>query len=59
MKNLVYEVPDESEEDLLARILASEIIEHTPGLVGRVFENMRRRYTVCNEQQGRHVAPYL
>ena len=60
MKNFVYETPVKSEEDLLARILAAaEIIEHAPGFVGRVYENMRRRYTVCNEQEGRLVEPHL
>ena len=60
MKNLVYETPVESEGDLLARILAAaQIIEHTPGPVGRVYENMCLRYTVCNEQRACHVEPYL
>ena len=35
MKNILYETPVESEEDLLARILAaSEITEHTPSVWG-------------------------
>ena len=60
MKSLVYETPVQSEEDLLARVLAAaESIQQTPGFVDRVYGNMRRRYTLCNEQQGRHVEQLL
>lgn len=60
MKNLVYETPVETEEDLVARVMAAAyIIKHTPGLMGRVYDNMLRRYTLCNDHQGRHVEPLL
>ena len=47
MKKLVYETPAESEEDLLAQILAAAvIIEHTQVLVEHLYENMCHMY-VC------------
>ena len=60
MKNLVYETPVESEEGLLERIVAAAVfIQHTPGLLRRVYVNMLRRYTLCNKQQGCHVQPFV
>ena len=42
MKILVYEIPVDSEEDLLERIMAAVDVE-LPGICVRVYEDMRRR----------------
>ena len=60
MKSLVYETPVESEEDLLARIMAAaQEIQETPGIFERVYENMLRRCNVCIELGGRHIEQLL
>ena len=60
MKNLVYETPVETEEDFVERVLAAaDIIKHTPGLMGRVYDNLLCRYMLCNDHQGRHLEPLL
>jgi len=53
MKRLVYETPVQSEEDLVARIVvASDIIQNTPGIFDRIIFNMLRRYNTCLECHG-------
>ncbi|KAJ4432291.1 hypothetical protein ANN_20909 [Periplaneta americana] len=50
MKNLVYETPVETAEDLVARVVvtAGEIAD-TPGVIELVYQNIIRRYNACNE----------
>jgi len=60
MKSLIYETPVETEEDLLARVLVdAQQIDETPGVMERVYQNMTRRYNVCNDVGGRHIEPLL
>ena len=60
MKSLVYETPLASDEALVARVMAAaEVIQSTPKLLERVYENILRRYTVCNAVQGRHIEQLL
>ncbi|KAJ8866390.1 hypothetical protein PR048_032233 [Dryococelus australis] len=58
MNGVVYETPVESEEDLLARIMAAEELG-LPGIGDRVYRNMVRRYHVCVDLAGRHIEPVL
>ena len=58
MKILVYETPVDSEEDLLARVIAAADVG-LPRVGDRVYENMVRRYRVCVEVAGRHIVPFL
>ena len=47
-------------EDLLARVLgAAQEIQQTPGVKEGVYQNMIRRYNVCNELGGRHIEQLL
>ena len=48
----------ESEEDLLARVMAAENVT-LPGIGDRVYKNMVRRYRECAEVPGRHIDPLL
>ena len=60
MKSLVYETPVDTVEDLVARVLtAAQEIQQTQGVMERVYQNLIRRYTVCNEVHGRHIEPLL
>ena len=58
MKNLIYEIPVESEEDLLARVMAAADVGG-PEIDDRVYHNMIRRYRICVEVGGRHIEPLL
>ena len=58
MKSFVYKTPVDSEEDLLARVMAAADIGKK-GIGDRVYENMVRRYRVCVEVAGRHIEPFL
>ncbi|KAJ8878367.1 hypothetical protein PR048_018944 [Dryococelus australis] len=46
MKGMNYKTPVESEEDLLARVMAAADLGR-PGIGDRVYQNMVRRYRVC------------
>ena len=47
-------------EHLLAGVMgAAQEIQHTPGVMERVYQNMIRRYNVCNELGGRHIEALL
>lgn len=60
MKSLVYETPVESEEDLVARILAAaQEIETTPGTFDRMYTNMLRRINACIATGGRNFEHLL
>ena len=58
MKSLVYETPVDSEEDLLARIMAAADVG-LQGIGDHVYQNMVRRYRVCVEVADRHIEPLL
>ncbi|KAJ8866317.1 hypothetical protein PR048_032160 [Dryococelus australis] len=58
MKGHIYETPVNSEEDLLAQIIAAADLK-LPGIGDRVYQNMVRRYRVCVEVAGRHIEPFL
>ena len=59
MKSLVYQIPVDTVEDLLARVLgAAQEIQQTPGVMKRVYQNMSRRYNVCNKLGGRILNPF-
>ena len=59
-KWLVIETPVDTVEDLVARVLtAAQEIQQTQGVMERVYQNLIRRYTVCNEVHGRHIEPLL
>ena len=48
IKSMVYETDIDSEENLVACIVSAEAeIRETPGIFGRVQQNMARRCTVC------------
>ena len=52
--------PVETVKDLVARVLtAAQEIQQTQGVMERVYQNLIRRYTVCNEVHGRHIEPLL
>ena len=58
MKSLVYVTPVDSEEDLVAWVLAA--VDVGPQSIGdRVYENMVCRYHVCVVVAGRHIKPFL
>ena len=60
MKPLLYQTPMDTVEDQLSRVLgASQEIKKTPGAMERVYQNMIRRYNVCNLLGGRHIEPLL
>lgn len=53
MKELVYKTPVESEEDLIARILAAAlIIQETPDIFANIRESMRKRCDACVQVNG-------
>ena len=52
----MYQTPVDTMEDLVARVLGdSQDIQPTPAVMERVYQNMSRRYNVCNEFGGRHI----
>lgn len=60
MKNLVYDTTVESEEDLVARILAaSQEIQTTLGNFNRLYTNLLRRCNACVDAGGRHFQHLL
>ncbi|GBN98902.1 hypothetical protein AVEN_119552-1 [Araneus ventricosus] len=48
LKSLVYEMPVDSAEDLVARI-AAEKINTTPGILERARQSFLRRCKLCND----------
>ena len=58
MKSIIYETSVNSEEDLLARVMAAADVG-LQRIGDRVYQNMVRRYCVCVEVAGRHVEPFL
>ncbi|KAJ8885964.1 hypothetical protein PR048_012170 [Dryococelus australis] len=58
IKGVIYETPVESEEDLLARIMAAADLG-LPGIGDRVYQKMVLRYRVCVDVTGRHIDPFL
>ena len=58
MKSLVYENPEELEEDLLAWVMAAADVA-LQGIGDCVYENMICRYRVCVEVTGHHIEPFL
>ncbi|KAJ8876752.1 hypothetical protein PR048_021199 [Dryococelus australis] len=57
-KGVIYETPVESEEDLLAWIMAAEDLG-LPGIGDRVYQNIVRRYRDCVDDAGRHIESFL
>ena len=53
MKSVICETPVESEENLLARVMAAADVGD------RVYYNMIFRYRACVEIAGRHIEPLL
>lgn len=54
--SVVYKTPVEAEEDLEARILATcETIQNTPGIFGRVRQNMVHGSRASIEDCGHHL----
>ncbi|KAJ8866309.1 hypothetical protein PR048_032152 [Dryococelus australis] len=58
MKGLIYKTPVESEEDLLAQIMAVADLG-LPGICDCVYQNMVHRYRVCVDVAGRHIEPFF
>ena len=58
MKSFIYETPVDSEEDLLARVMAAADVG-LPSIGDRVYENMVRWYRVCGEVAGRQSRALL
>ena len=58
MKSLVYETPVDSEEDLLARVMAAANVG-LPGIGDRVDKNTVCRYCACVEVAGHHIESFL
>ena len=60
MKKLVYDTPVEAEDDVVARVVvAAGQIADTPGVIELVYQNIIRRYNVCNDVAGRHIEPHM
>ncbi|GBN52916.1 hypothetical protein AVEN_10618-1 [Araneus ventricosus] len=60
MKSLVYEMPVDSAEDLVAKIVvAADKINTPPGIFERVRRSFLRRCELCNDQRGRHFEHLL
>ena len=50
LKSLVFETPEETDMELVARIVAScDIIKNLPGTFVRARQNLVRRYHACIE----------
>ena len=58
MKNLVYETPVDSEEDLLAWVMTAVDVG-LQGIGDWMYENMVCRYLVCVEVASRHIELFL
>ena len=58
MKSLVYETPVNSEEDLLAWVMAAADVE-PQGIGHHVYKSMVGKYRVCVEVAGCHIEPFL
>ncbi|GBN13508.1 hypothetical protein AVEN_256786-1 [Araneus ventricosus] len=60
MNSLVYEMPVDSAEDLVARIVvAADKINTTPGIFERVRQAFLRRCELCNDTLDRHFEHLL
>ena len=60
VRSLVYETPVESEEDLVARIIAAfEKVQNQSGIFENVRNSMLRRCETCIAVQGRHFEHLL
>jgi len=60
IKSLVYETPVDSEEELIARVVAAfDVVRNDPGIFARVRESFLRRCNICIERQGRHIENLL
>ena len=60
MKSLIYQLPVDSAEDLVARIIvAADKISATPGIFERVRQLLIRRCELCNTTLGRHFEQLL
>ncbi|KAJ8878129.1 hypothetical protein PR048_022596 [Dryococelus australis] len=58
MKGLINQTSVESEEELLARVMAAVDLGR-PGIGDRVYQNMARRYCVCVDVASRHIEPFF
>lgn len=53
IRSLIYETSIETEDDLMARVVVdAHQTEETPGVMGRVYQIIIRRYIVCNDVGG-------
>ncbi|GBN14752.1 hypothetical protein AVEN_38113-1 [Araneus ventricosus] len=60
VKSLVYEIPVNSAEDLVARIAAAAgDVRDTPGIFANVRSSMRRRCEACITARGRNFEHLL
>lgn len=60
MKDLVYGTPDESEEDLVARVVAAAgAIQDALNNLHRVQESLIKSGRLCNQVGGRHFEQLL
>ena len=60
MKSLVYQTAVDTVEELFARVLgAAQETQQPPGVMGRGYQKVSRRYNVCNELGGRHIEQQL
>lgn len=60
LKSLVYSTPVESEEDLVARILAAcQMVQDMPGIFENVRRSLVRRCQLCIDRRGGIFEPFL
>ncbi|GBM84505.1 hypothetical protein AVEN_67404-1 [Araneus ventricosus] len=59
MKPLVYEMPVDSAEELVARIVVASYKINTPGIFERVRQSFLHRCELCNDTRGRHFEHLL
>lgn len=60
LKSVVYETPVETDEELIARIMAaSDAISTLPGVFERVRQSLQRRCTACIQAGGRTFEHFL
>ena len=60
LKSLVFEIPVETDRELVAKIVAaSDIIQNTSGIFVRVRQNLAHRCHVCIEVGGRQFEQLL
>ena len=57
-KNLVYEIPVDSEKDLLAQVMAAVDVG-LQGIGDLGYQNMVRRHCLCVEVTSRYIKPFL